>query len=253
MFSTCGIRVKFSSLFFGPPFRARHYKRTFVASPDDESSRPTRELIEFALKAIEKTLDVDISPVCQRLSDAGWDPDFWPGEHYRLLAGIVSHLKPRLVIEIGTDKGLSALCLRSQLPTEGEVVTFDLIPWQEIPNTCLSREDFADGRLRQELADLSIPSVFQKYALLLSKADFLFVDGPKDGKFEWAFASLLNDLNFDKPPYVLFDDLRDRNMLRFWREIPWSKLDITSFGHWTGTGLVSWGNRSSEAAKPTPK
>lgn len=219
-----------------------------MASPDDERSHPSRELIEFALKAIEKTLDVDISPICRRLAPSDWNPELWPGEHYRLLAGIVSYLKPRLVIEIGTDKGLSALCLRSHLPTGGQVVTFDLIPWREIPNTCLKPEDFADGSLRQEIADLSIPGVFEKFASLLSKAEFLFVDGPKDGRFERAFAALLNKLDFDNPPYVLFDDLRDRNMLRFWREIPWPKLDITSFGHWTGTGLVLWGNRPTSAA-----
>ena len=28
--------------------------------------------------------------------------------------------------------------------------------------------------------------------------------------------------------------------LRIWRAIARPKLDVTSFGHWTGTGLVEW-------------
>ncbi|MGH7312141.1 MAG: hypothetical protein ACREJV_03130 [Candidatus Rokuibacteriota bacterium] len=30
------------------------------------------------------------------------------------------------------------------------------------------------------------------------------------------------------------------NMLAIWREIRMPKLDVTSFGHWSGTGLVEW-------------
>ena len=38
----------------------------------------------------------------------------------------------------------------------------------------------------------------------------------------------------------LFDDIKELNMLGTWRAITRPKLDITSFGHWTGTGLVHW-------------
>jgi hypothetical protein len=39
---------------------------------------------------------------------------------------------------------------------------------------------------------------------------------------------------------LVFDDIRIWNMLRIWREIVRPKLDLTSFGHWTGTGIVDW-------------
>jgi hypothetical protein len=39
-------------------------------------------------------------------------------------------------------------------------------------------------------------------------------------------------------------------MLRFWRELKKPKLDISSFGHWTGTGMVMW--EQPEQAKPAP-
>lgn len=232
--------MKLSRLFFPPPFDARHYKRTFVASPDDEASRPNRAVLECALAAARKTVDIDISELCSRQPPKDWDPQLWPGEHYRLLAGFVDHLQPRLVVEIGTETGLSALCLLKNMPAGGRVVTFDLVPWKEVPGTTLLDEDFGDGRLVQELADLAKPEVFESYRALLSEADLIFADGPKDGRFEYAFAAHLDALEFNTAPYVIFDDIRDRNMLRFWRELKKPKLDISSFGHWTGTGLAIW-------------
>jgi hypothetical protein len=144
------------------------------------------------------------------------------------------------VVEIGTETGLSALCLLKYLPADAKLVTFDLIPWQEVPGSYLTPADFADGRLTQVLADLSDPAVFKQHETLFAQADLIFADGPKDGKFEPAFAALLDGVDFTHAPYVLFDDNRDRNMLGFWRELPKPKLDISSFGHWTGTGLALW-------------
>jgi hypothetical protein len=233
--------MKLSKLLFPPPVKARHSKRTFVSSPDDEACGPTREVIEFALDAVRRTLDADVSRVSRRMQTTPRWTDVWPGEHYRLLAGIVALLQPKLVVEVGTDKGTSALCLAEYLPAQAELVTFDVVPWGAVPGTSLTRDDFADGRLRQVLADLADSTVFRQHAPLLSRAQFMFVDGPKDGRFEPAFARQLDSLTFAAPPWILFDDIRDLNMLQFWRDIPHPKLDLSSFGHWTGTGLVRWG------------
>lgn len=234
--------MKLSSIFFPAPFKARHAKRTFVSSPDDEASRPDRALIEFALDAVRRTLDVDISEVAQRAGNLGWRPDNWPGEHYRLLAGMVDLLQPKCVIEIGTFTGISAFCLKKYLPAGSTITTFDLVPWNNFDDTALRSDDFADGRLKQEIADLSNPSIFRNYMPLLAQADFMFIDGPKDNRFEPALAQLLNTIQFTRAPWVVFDDIRDLNMLKFWRELDKPKLDISSFGHWTGTGLVRWEN-----------
>lgn len=232
--------MKLSTLISPPPFKARHIKRTFVSSPDDEASRPSRELMELSLDLVRSTFDVDVADCCGRLPPQEWQPTLWPGEHYALLAGIVKHLQPASVVEIGTETGLSALCLKKYLPADAKVTTFDLIPYTEINGACLKPEDFEDGRLVQELADLSDPAVFETYRELLSTADFIFADGPKDGKFEPRFLSLLDSISFEKAPVVLFDDIRDMHMLGLWREITKPKLDLSSFGHWTGTGIALW-------------
>jgi len=234
-------QMKLSKLITPCPFAARHYKRTFVGSADDQVSHPSRSVIELAIQLIKETQDVDISDICKRLHPKRAKVvQTWPGEHYRLLAGAVAVLKPMMIVEVGTETGLSALCLMKNLPPGGKVITFDLIPWNEIDNGILKDEDFASGSLKQEIGDLSKPAVFKKYADTIAQADVLFLDGPKDGKFEPRIAELLNTLPFKTPPWVLYDDIKDLHMLRFWRELKKPKLDFTSFGSWTGTGLVSW-------------
>jgi len=66
------------------------------------------------------------------------------------------------------------------------------------------------------------------------------VDAPKDGIFELKFLENLSTILLPPNALVVFDDIRLWNMLKIWREIKRPKLDLTSFGHWTGTGLVDW-------------
>ena len=232
--------MKLSNLISRPPVKARHVKRTFVSSPEDEASSPSREVINMSLDVVRHTMDIDINDVSSRMKTSPRWPDCWPGEHYKLLAGFVAHLKPTTVIEIGTHTGLSALSLKKCLSKTARMATYDLIPWDRIPDTCLTKKDFEGGQLKQHLADLSDPVAFKEHSALIASAELIFVDGPKDRKFEPAFARNLESISFKSPPWVIFDDIRDMNMLQFWRDIKQPKLDISSFGHWTGTGLVHW-------------
>ena len=43
-----------------------------------------------------------------------------------------------------------------------------------------------------------------------------------------------------RPPIGVFDDIRQWTMLAIWRAVQRPKLDLTSFGHWSGTGLIDW-------------
>ena len=73
---------------------------------------------------------------------------------------------------------------------------------------------------------------------MLEKADLVFVDGPKDGVFEPKIFALLSQVRF-KPGTIMFvDDIRFENMVLVWESIPFPKLDLTGFGHWSGTGFV---------------
>lgn len=219
--------------------QARHSEYSMLFSADDDISQPSRYLISLALEAIryaqELSLD-DISPVEGHRNSTS----LWPGEHYKLLAGLVLALKPKIVIEIGTCRGLSALSMKKFLPQGSKIVTFDTVDWKLLPATYLRKDDFKDERLVQYLDDLSKPSVVSKYRQLLEKANMIFIDAEKDGIMEQKFLDNFKSLSFKTKPLIVFDDIRLWNMLKIWRNISLPKLDLTSFGSWTGTGIVEW-------------
>lgn len=228
------------------PVSARHSELSMLYSADDDPARMDDSLLDLALASANAARHANMDHVVERMVAGPYYPNVWPGEHYKLLAGILQQLKPKLVLEIGTYTGMSALSMLPYLPSGARIVTFDVIPWQQIPGTLLKASDFEDGRLHQVIADLSIPSSFETNLDLLLKADFLFVDGPKDGRFEDGFLQLLRGVATKPSLIIAFDDIRLWNMLGTWRRIASPKLDVTSFGHWSGTGLVHWsgeGNR----------
>ena len=222
------------------PISVRHAEYSMLYSADDELTKPNERLFNLTFDASKAALTANLDDILKRTL-----PDVllnvYPGEHYKLLAGMIQVLQPKLVIEIGTAKGLSALTMKKFLPDDGKIVTFDIINWNNYPGgTSLNNNDFDDGRLIQFTDDLSHSTSFSKHIELLKEADFIFMDAAKDGSQEQRFIDNLKTIKFNNPPIVLFDDIRLWNMLKIWREITMPKLDITSFGHWSGTGIVDW-------------
>jgi hypothetical protein len=230
---------------FPAPVSARHAEYSMVFSEDDAPSRPSPRLLDIALGAISCARQTDLQDVSRRLENRFRYPDeainLWPGEHYRLLAALVETLQPKLVIEIGSAEGISALSMRKYLPPGGKILTFDIVPWPDYPRTCLKESDFDDGRLTQIVCNLGEPDSFARHRDLLGRADLVFIDAAKDGELEYRLLSHFDSLSYVTRPLFVFDDIRLWNMLRFWRDLKWPKLDLTSFGHWCGTGLCEPG------------
>jgi predicted O-methyltransferase YrrM len=219
---------------------------------------PSERLLDTAVRAIESARSVQLEWLTARGRDPSRaprsasavggprhhsppsDPNRWPGQHYKLLAALVELLSPKTVVEIGTATGMSALAMKAALPGAGKIVTFDPIPWQRYSRALLRAEDFADGRLEQRLDDLSTPAGWRQNADLLRRADFIFVDARHDGAQERDFLRGFDEVGLAGGPIVMFDDIRLWGMLAFWQGIARPKLDLTSFGHWSGTGLVDF-------------
>jgi predicted O-methyltransferase YrrM len=218
-----------------PRLNARQWERSLISSADDQPA-PSDRLLDIAAGAVAAARTIPLDQLRERIDGPPWWPEIWPGEHYRLLAGLVEHMAPRVVIEIGTATGLSALALAARLPAGGQVATFDIVPWREYPGAVLRDSDFDDGTLVQHIADLSDPAQFERHRPLLEQADLVFIDAKKDGDQERSFLKAFGSL--DPRPLMVFDDIRQWDMLAFWRGIDQPKLDLTSFGHWSGTGLV---------------
>ena len=208
---------------------------SMVDAPGQANSR----LIDLALACIATARNLELRTLIERQAPAL--VHLWPGEHYKLLRAIVQETKPGLVLEIGTYTGLSALAMIAALPPGSELVTVDIIPWDRIPGSYLRPSDFAEGMLRQIVCDLGQREVAEKHAALLRNADLIFVDAAKDGVFEYRLMQQIKSVGLKPGALLIWDDIRFWNMLRLWREIRQPKLDLTSFGHWSGTGLVDWG------------
>ena len=119
-----------------------------------------------------------------------------------------------------------------------QIHSFDIIPWQEF-DSHLNEKDFKQGRLVQHLEDLSQAVIFEKHLGTIENSQIIFCDAPKDGQFEYKFLRLLQQIKPSKEQRLLIlDDIRFLNMLPVWRSIRSPKLDATSFGHWSGTGIV---------------
>ena len=223
-----------------PPFQSRHSEYSMIFSLDDDVSRPSERLISVALDAIGKAREVDLEDLCGRMKNPPYYPNVWPGEHYKLLAGLVLALKPQEVVEVGTSMGLSALAMKKYLPPDSKLFTFDIQDWKAHPDYALRREDFADGRLVQFLDDLSDPDICRKYEDLLKQAQLICIDAAKDGVGERKFLENFGQVPLREGSFLVLDDIRLWKMLKIWREVSLPKLDLTSFGHWSGTGLVEW-------------
>lgn len=222
------------------PVDARHGEYSMVFSEDDTPRAPNDDLVELLLHAGQRARKVDLSHLAPRLRGRFRYPDssvdLWPGEHYRLLAALAAEVGAKHVVDIGTAEGLSALAM---LTADGaRVTTFDLVPWHQYPRSCLTEEDFADGRLRQVLANIGDESRFVEQLPILRSADLIFLDAAKDGILEQRIIDSIERHGLPRRPIVVFDDTRMWNMLRIWRELKWPKVDATSLGHWTGTGIA---------------
>src|SRR5262249_20696633 len=151
-------------------------------------------------------------------------------EHYRLLAAIVQVIEAKNVIEIGTSTGMGTLSISQALPSDGKLATFDVLPWRGFKNTWFAESDFSSDKISQHIADIGVPGVIGTYRDLFVNADFIFIDGPKDGVTEQNFINALGSIDLARNPIVMFDDIRLLNMVGTWRRLARPKLDLTSFG-----------------------
>lgn len=233
------LRAPASPIELPEPLTADGLLWTAAMSLDDQSPPPTDELIQLTLRVCERAANVRLPEIAARAT-AGKQRTWvnqWPGEHYRFLAALVEELEPSLVVEVGTFTGMGSLSLLANLPDDGRVLTYDLVPWRDIPGTLLVADDFG-VRFEQRLGDLSDARFFEEQREDLARADLIFIDGPKDGSFEPAFLELLLPALKESAVLVL-DDIKFANMLGTWRTLPLPKLDVTSFAHWSGTGIAA--------------
>ena len=218
------------------PAGASDWRPSVIASLEADPASQHPPELGWILEAVAKAAGLDLVK-SKELEDSCFFNVF-PGEHYRLLAGVLQQLEPQLVLDIGTYTGMSARVICDYSPANAQIHSFDLLPWDSFASH-LNLEDFQGQRLQQHIENLADPTVFQRFLPLVDQADLIFCDAPKDGVFEPAFLALLASAPLStRPRWLWLDDIRFLQMVNCWRSIASPKLDLTSFGHWSGTGLV---------------
>ena len=222
-------------------FKIRHFFVTVQFSQDDDPAIAEGvRLIPLLNSAVKDAYKLKI-----KANKSKKDSIFlntFPGEHYRLLGGLVKNIDAKVIIDIGTYTGMSSRVFLDNTLKDAKVHTFDIIEWQEF-DSHLKKIDFANGRINQYINDLSQKKEFNKHLKLISNSDLIFLDAPKDGTFEYKFLNLLSSVKLaQKNRLLIIDDIKFLNMLSLWRSIKSPKIDATSFGHWSGTGIVDISN-----------
>jgi predicted O-methyltransferase YrrM len=221
-----------------PP--ARHIEYSCLFSADDEPWPPSRRLFEITSKIAAICPYIHHNLLSQRTGDGNKWFNVFPGEHYNFLTAITKICKPRVIWEFGTNTGMGTVALLEGAEENTKIITVDIDPWHSKERSWIQEEDIKSGKISQLVLSMSDPSLFIDKNEELAEADLIFVDGPKDVDTETAFFEHLDKMTFRRNPIVVVDDIRLLKMLRIWRNLEKPKFDLTSFGHWSGTGLVDW-------------
>lgn len=92
----------------------------------------------------------------------------------RFLSMLSKLMRPRVIVEIGTFTGYSALCLAEGLAPDGMVHTFEVNP----ENALMAREEIAKSPLSQQIT-LHIGNAIELLPLLEEPIDLAFIDADK--------------------------------------------------------------------------
>jgi predicted O-methyltransferase YrrM len=101
------------------------------------------------------------------------------------LAALVALGRPRLVLEIGTFTGYSALSMAEELPPDGRIITCDINPDHvEIARKHISRSPYADR------IDIRLGPALETIETLDGPFDLVFIDADKTGYLAYYEATL---------------------------------------------------------------
>lgn len=147
--------------------------------------------------------------------------------HYRLLSYLSTLYQDKTILDIGTYTGASAFAL--SFNKKNKVISMDI----KKSNKKLYNNQFPN-------IEFKIMNVL-KHPELIDSASLIFLDtSPHQGGFEKEVYDCLIDSEWKG--VLIADDINLNNEMKSW----WSsiddslKIDVTKYGHSTGTGLVNF-------------
>ena len=154
-------------------------------------------------------------------------------EHYRLLAYLSTLFEGKEIFDIGTHLGSSSLAL--SFNEKNIIQTFDIM--EKIKPDIKNRDNICFN-----LEDLFCDETLEKWKSRLLESPLILIDiDPHEGTRELKLYNFLKDNNYRG--IIILDDIWYFKEMRdnLWYHIDTEyKYDITQFGHWSGTGLVTF-------------
>lgn len=181
----------------------------------------------------ERIDDIDLSSLHQYLA---WNPQYLQfftqkagQEAYKLL-GYISKHSNGVITDIGTQFGSSALAL--SLNDQVTVETYD--KFKHIPDN--NQVPTVVNKLNIKYKILSAQTILSKIA----DSTVVYLDiNTHDGSEELKIINKLEELKFKG--LLIIDDIKLNTVMEnVWNSVPkhLKKIDVTEFGHWSGTGIV---------------
>ena len=154
-------------------------------------------------------------------------------EHYYLLSYLSTLFEGKEIFDIGTHLGSSSLAL--SFNEKNVVQTFDI--FEKIHSDIKNKDNII---FNQE--DLFSDEILKKWKIRLLQSPLILIDiDPHEGTRELKMYKFLKDNNYKG--IIILDDIWFFKEMRdnLWYKIePEYKYDITQFGHWSGTGLITF-------------
>lgn len=156
--------------------------------------------------------------------------------YYQWLALAVEEHKPKVILELGTNRGASAIAMWSKKPSHSSLITVDIQNCEPFfPNEMKDSSFF----FRFIGDDLDPEATYgrQYFAGEMDKVDFLFIDTDHHAEHfrkEWA---IYRDWLVDGA-IVAIDDINVNDMRKAWDELDYEKMDISQDCHYSGFGFM---------------
>lgn len=149
-------------------------------------------------------------------------------EHYRLIRYLASQINSNIV-EVGTHAGSSAIAM--SLDTKYTVLTYDIVEMKGKDYDYIKNIVF---RLTEYQKD-------SEYLEFILNSKMIFIDAPHNGLFERELYAWLKEKEYKG--MTVWDDIHlNEDMVSFWNDVDLPKLDVTKYGHVTGTGVIYFSN-----------
>jgi hypothetical protein len=175
---------------------------------------------------LDKIPSMDLSHLTKHLLNQEYKSYFLSPagrEHYKLLAYFSTIFNNQIILDIGTNRGTSSIAM-SYNPTN-KVISYDLVNILELK--------YIPSNIEHRLGDFTQ----EKYKEEVMSSPLIMLDTDHDGPFEHHVYNFLKEIGWEG--YLLLDDIfLNEPMKEFWNSITHTKYDLTSVGHWSGTGLV---------------